>query len=90
MRAPRTNYARRKEHNRNQLVVALLALLTLAGCATGTPPPSCVGTVRQLNPDRWQAAPNDLVAPPAAQAASAPGTCRRHLLVAVAGGGIGS
>ncbi len=90
MRAPRTNYARRREHIQNQLAVALLALLTLAGCATGRPPPSCAGTVRQLNPDRWYVAPNDLAAPPTAQTASAPGSCRRHLIAAVAGGGIGS
>lgn len=64
MRAPRADCAPRKEQNRNHLAVALLALLALAGCA-GNAPPGCTGGVRQLNPDRWQAAPNELVTPPA-------------------------
>jgi hypothetical protein len=62
MRAPRADCARRKEQNRNHLAVALLALLALAGCSNSAPP-GCTGAVRQLNPDRWQATPNDLVAP---------------------------
>jgi len=64
MRAPRTDCARRKEQNRNHPAVALVALLALAGCA-GSAPPGCTGAVRQLNPDRWQATPNELVTPPA-------------------------
>jgi hypothetical protein len=86
MRARRADSAQRKEHNRNHLAVALLALLALAGCA-GRAPPSCTGAVRQLNPDRWQASPNDLVAPPAAQRTAVLGNCPPPMLADAARGG---
>ena len=89
MRARQADPARRKEHNRNHLVAALLALLALAGCA-GRAPPSCTGAVRQLNPDRWQAAPNDLVAAPGAQRTAALGNCPPPMLAEARRGGAAS
>lgn len=86
MRAHRADCTRRKEHNRNHLAAALLALLALAGC-TSKAPPGCTGAVRQLNPDRWQASPNDQVAPPAPQRAAALGGCPAPMLAKAAGGG---
>lgn len=48
-------------------VLALLAPLVLAGCASQ--PPQASGPYRALNPGRWQPTPDDLqvisVAPPA-------------------------
>jgi hypothetical protein len=86
MRARRADSTRRKEHNRNHLAAALLALLALAGCG-GRAPPGCTGAVRQLNPDRWQASPNDLVAPPAAQRTASLGNCPAPVLARAARGG---
>lgn len=88
MRARRADCIRRKEHNRNQLA-ALLALLALAGC-TGKALPGCTGAVRQLNPDRWQASPNDLVTPPAAQHKAALGNCSPPILATAVRGGAAS
>lgn len=68
MRPPRADSARRKEQTRNHLSAALLAL-ALCGCGGAKPPPSCSGPVWALNPDRWQASPNDLVEPPRRAAA---------------------
>jgi hypothetical protein len=89
MRARRADSTQQREQNRNQLAAALLAVLALAGCAARTPP-GCTGAVRQLNPDRWQASPNDLIAPPAAQRVAALGSCPPPLLAKAAGGEIAS
>lgn len=89
MRARRGDSPRRKEHNRNHLAAALLALLALAGCG-GRAPPGCTGAVRQLNPDRWQASPNNLVAPPAAQRTATLGNCPPPMLAGAARGGVAS
>ncbi|MBY0396148.1 MAG: hypothetical protein K2X91_06710 [Thermoleophilia bacterium] len=72
MRAPRQESAPAPEQNRNRgLTPALLMLLLVAAPALGAcsswggrAPPDCQGTMRQLNPDRWQATPNDLIEPP--------------------------
>lgn len=89
MRARRADFARQKEHNRNHLAAALLALLALAGCA-GRAPPGCTGAVRQLNPDRWQVSPNDLVAAPGAQCTAALGNCLPPVLAEATRGGAAS
>lgn len=64
-----------------RLSFTALASVALAACASGErPPPTCEGPVRQLNPGRWEATPNDLVEPP-------PGSRRASL--DAGGGGAG-
>lgn len=69
------NHRHRHSHRHPLRVLALLAPLLLAGCASQ--PPQAAGPYRALNPGRWQPTPEDLqvirAAPPAqAQAPARP------------------
>ena len=93
-RAPRLDSVCHSEQNRNRSVApALLMLLVafgLGACSSGgRAPPGCEGTMRQLNPGRWQATPNGLVEPPPGRTACLPAAPSVAIAVpALAGGSV--